>query len=1725
MKLRKKNQEITITMDVRYLILSLFFLVSCMPSATVSKGNLASTGTTGGTTSGGTNGETSSLTWNYLGSLSTNITINVSNLNTAYVVGTPVESYLSETTNFSGANYCLVGSYTVGGISYELRSRIVPISYYDFKQRRTVKNFRVDFQDVTNSSTFCNQTTRVQNSSGDYVTDTSAPPAALRFYNPALICPLCTTMLTASRVRIFKLQSLTNTLDEVPKTLINSNLLSMQVDPNNAASGGSSCTNSECTARGFDCCLDNQCVNDGATKPSASTLYPTLLQTAEQEKLQNPLAYLNYPQLYYICGTTVPPATTGGTSGGGSTGGVISYDPAFLQLKKDYYCIEHLKSQATVTPFHDEILTKTYTAAVDCLTAASDSSQTFYYQNVMKRLYETCGCSKTTLSDMVTSCPKYDYTVVLRDTNNEPTRIDCYTPPATTPTVPAQQSVTVPSRSAPHRFFDVNGVERSPSDGVEQEGDLFEYLDEGKLLPVQQPFSMNSVLGQMTVTLDKALPAKAVNVELDQVYFITTTSGYYTPCPSCAKDSWISSFTAFPSSSAGVGLQAVGHTTQRDAFSTNTSSGNYEDTIFGRACWLPPTMIPFSHSLKTTTQEQRLNRLKTQAALFVNGYQRDWFGFNKGALIGSFDGVTWFAIGKGRIVRSTSKKLFLAINAAFADVANPTMHAVNVHAYDGITQAAQVDYDPQYHQYHPYQNEAGNCQKYHMCSTDTDCVTKLGWEYACADVKDIKTNWPEFDADAKEKAATSQVLTLDQILFQKRFPSSSTKRCVYRGAGAVCHTNAGSLPATDLNKKKILTCAPNFFCASTGSSSHNNKIARYAAALEELPVSRNHFFGKDANILGRPHDYIASGTLTSEIRNTLKDSLIQYESTMSAYTGLCQPGKNLPTTANQTTLWNPFTQHQGGDPSKRTDFISQIGGCNSTLFSVNRHSSCPVIGTDGNFEIFANGTISAGYPQRASNQNACGLESLLSTASLSSTADTLQSYSPFRMIEAKPLNSQIILDPTLVRDACLRRAGAVCHTDLDCTPNKKHGEQVDFFGTNYFGNAAEKSYWSEYLVCGQTDPKPFPSDSDEFKNYDMSKNRCCREVGNDITTYTADIPTATQEGSYDTNTVGLKMSVAPGIAPNDPKRYSRLATVEELGTISTKPVLSAYQERDGSGYIQTNPAFTLGTNLMSSHQWKTLGEANSESCCGGGWIRKFSDGTTDWTRRDRVVLDVTNFRCINSRNPILTNPSDILVTPTVGEQYGSLSEILTLLGQDYGDYCKDGTNTNGACAQYSVADSKYDITPQNDLIDTTVVINTIKPDFNPLTNPDFYFKPRSGDSNSEVIVDYNNNNSGARRHIAVKLPSYASREFDDAYDDPLLLDGDPMPAPFNIRMVLDNGITGHSCTKLSTFNPTDPTDSVGATGSASCHFVYDRATRVLKVGASNEAASSTFNNKKVGVEFTVRPAGYNAVVRSKPGSSGWYLRRLGRLELSGIPQIAHEALTCNDNRARIVPGIFKTGINTVTDFSATNFSFLFDYLVNNPANPSGPKMNYSGTFTNRYGLQIEPVFSENDFKCCTPLGKTVSDANKCCSGFAVEDGGASTVKTCALPPGTNLTVYFNRFVSNEGRGTDQPGGGLLDADFDERTGEPLIETSVNDKIKALGRAYCSSGDVRQGGAFGSYEPEPQGLDTDLTSRIYNIVDSSNDIGEFSNAGQTVSVGYNAFSEGFRWNHHLYCADE
>src|SRR5690606_17750925 len=122
-----------------------------------------------------------------------------------------------------------------------------------------------------------------------------------------------------------------------------------------------------------------------------------------------------------------------------------------------------------------------------------------------------------------------------------------------------------------------------------------------------------------------------------------------------------------------------------------------------------------------------------------------------------------------------------------------------------------------------------------------------------------------------------------------------------------------------------------------------------------IPVNNNHTLGKDANILGRPLHYVPAITggssLTTTIRSALNQTMTMNESSSASFTGLCQPGKALPDSSNISTMAHPFNQHAAPDSLGRADFINQIGSCNSTLWDSYRHSSCPVIGADGNYEM------------------------------------------------------------------------------------------------------------------------------------------------------------------------------------------------------------------------------------------------------------------------------------------------------------------------------------------------------------------------------------------------------------------------------------------------------------------------------------------------------------------------------------------------------------------------------------------------------------------------------------------------------------------------------------------------------------------------------------------------------------------------------------------------------
>lgn len=898
--------------------------------------------------------------------------------------------------------------------------------------------------------------------------------------------------------------------------------------------------------------------------------------------------------------------------------------------------------------------------------------------------------------------------------------------------------------------------------------------------------------------------------------------------------------------------------------------------------------------------------------------------------------------------------------------------------------------------------------------------------------------------------------------------------------------------------------------------------------------------------------------------------------------GLCRPGKRLPSynSSTETNDWDQGIQHESPDPLYRTDYISQIAGCNSALYTDLRYSSCPILDETGNYvntqESFINdnflNTITDTILSKkeatqilSSTQNACGLESLepIAPVNAGATSEFLSNFSAFKSIEGSSLaSSKTILEKTLARDACLRKAGSVCHTDLDCSPNKLMAASVDLVALNFFGNEAEKQYYSEPLICGQAAKAPSIGD-DNFNSYNLHNNRCCRPVGSELTMFTEDSPAPGAEA-----TINLRTDIFGSLNPVHPNRYSRYsvsgASIDRINKESNliRPTANTVDANNDKFLDNT-------VNITNTNQWETLHNTAARTCCGGSWVRKFADGSNDWSRK-RLSLDVNNFSCLNYRSPLALTDNAL--------DFGSSINNSTL-GRDRVDFCTDPTQNRGGCIEqasggindFSIIRPSLNLTNFQMTIDSDSDVMAGLWSSNPWSfHKLFPFDATTTDvSNSNLVMDWtvNDSSEAQRLNISTIIPSYI---------------------PFNniseITVQLENpsGGTYSTCAQITPpdgFNCGDPgeprygicgpQDTMTASGDAACGanaccYMYNPDTRALIVTHPSSTATNPANFDDNGNVLSARlnfiapgtllweqvKAGAVTVDdetvlahrrSSTPGNALYYLKRLSRLEYLGIPQMTYEPIYCNDNYQKLVPGIFHESafgqrLQTVSDFLNHDRTFVDPNTDATWAADAAPAPHNAnglnlGLATTSELVNHNPIFSDHKFMCCLELGSKTDNGSKCCSGLAVDADGSTTAGsgelslTCALPDETNLNVYFNKFVSGEGlsENADAAITPLEITDFNIKTGEPLTTATVISKLTALGEQYCASGRVRRGGAFGNFQAKPFGPLRELVNANsgdtqYTIVDEISDFGNINNR----VTGYQIFNFGYKWNHHVYC---
>ncbi len=808
--------------------------------------------------------------------------------------------------------------------------------------------------------------------------------------------------------------------------------------------------------------------------------------------------------------------------------------------------------------------------------------------------------------------------------NNQGATVDysCVYPDNTSPP-PLQQTVVMSSKTVPVRYFDLSGVPQETINGETpvQEGVKFEYTSNNLAKPnnVGQYIGFNEIYGTLSPAAQSAKPAKEVRIVKGKTYDIFIDQGAFSTCYYCGSDYWNTALKLFPQNFTYKGAGYL-----PNPFETNpktSTTHRSDELIFGRACFLPATMIPWTHRGTSDRQDQRQRRLQAQHFMFANGYNRDWYGFDYGSVIGSFDGMTWFAVGNQRRVQAESNKLFLAVNAYYGDQTDENTFTITVSDAAAVPNSGStVSTD--------FESDGAECQQYHVCDTDQDCATQLGWEYACEPITGLKSNWPSFDENGLEIPESESLKSLSNILVGSL--SGGTKRCIYRGRGAACFPEFASVDTTSSytasTSDKLHACAPNTYCqrlveSSVNAPYFNNKIARWARNTKFQNLSSDVIeddldeFGKHIRTIGRPQKYVGD----EGIEDLTKANLFH-----NNVTALCLPGKT-PIDSGDGLLF--FGQQNTELPTGKSiggDRVMGIGVTVDNFDTTAVIAACPVFDESNEFfqmsSIYSSvlpdstdvGQGSPAYRLPAQNLSTHYLDKLgIST-------DLVKDF----------INDQVT-KPAFEEFRCLRAPGAACHTNLDCAPNSVITTKLAGIdpknpptgGPIETLNRHEIMYWQEELVCKQAASYPDP-------NFELKNNRCCREDNKTISIAThhpnrASVPAGDiaqyPNVSAMTNVLGLNEDSSS----ND--RYSRWNTTADLvrdGSNTEFPPLSAP--------VQNQQNFNPATFI---NQFETFTQQASRTCCGGHWVRQFhksNGGGHEWRpARHQANIRAESLGCYN----------------------------------------------------------------------------------------------------------------------------------------------------------------------------------------------------------------------------------------------------------------------------------------------------------------------------------------------------------------------------------------------------------------------------------------------------------------------------------------------------------------
>ena len=782
----------------------------------------------------------------------------------------------------------------------------------------------------------------------------------------------------------------------------------------------------------------------------------------------------------------------------------------------------------------------------------------------------------------------------------------CSYPPPNVPEPPLFQTIFLDSKTVPHRYYDEEGVyQKEINSGTPpQEGKAFKYEKGDLLRPnnLKDYVGFNEIYGSFDPLETSARGAREVSLKKGKSYDIYVNKGVFSSCFFCGTDYYSQLIKIFPES-----FQARGGGYRPDQGTSEpfqSSTYRKDDLLFGRACWLPATMIPWTHRGEFDGQRQRLNRLAAQHFLFANGYQRDWYGFDYGSVIGSWDGVNWFAIGNQKRIKAKGFKLFLAVNAYFGDLTQSSALSMTIQE--------TVQTPSSFSENREQVNEGIECRQFHQCQTDRDCITQLGWEYSCESIASLSSSWPSFDSHGLELPNVERIINLRSEFGES---TGGVKRCLYRGRGALCEPNYDlgdeNRSYSGSSKRALHHCSYNHYCQSfiDGSAAHlfNTKISRYGKSIKQknqLAQEGDELydtFGLHVPIVGRPFEWQGTDPVPDFIRSLFFKNKVK---------ALCLPGRN-PST-------NTFLENHGAkpEPSFLGDKVNGIGMTTRGYGSDEYLSSCSILDKDGHYLYKnrpANTSLNQSEIQSLAAQQAVGTNALSLFEAPAMTGSEI----------IKNFESESIEEVFLQENRCLRAPGSPCFSSMDCASNSYIAGKLaslDDKDSTLFNilNPYEIRFWKEELVCAQA-ARP------EEEDFDLKKNRCCRETEKSLSIGHA---TVSLGGNFDVHTGAIPGLM--GVPLNNRRRYHRISTVWDL--MNNHP--NSYPILQGAPVDSCPlPGSTCQRGSLLQNQFNTFSAIGDRTCCSGHWVREFNreenGGGHHWEPAKLQSIPKDSLRCLN----------------------------------------------------------------------------------------------------------------------------------------------------------------------------------------------------------------------------------------------------------------------------------------------------------------------------------------------------------------------------------------------------------------------------------------------------------------------------------------------------------------